>query len=64
MVDYETPESLAYTLKGIDLVISTISGDTQLALVEASAAAQVRHFIPSAFSGPQQSGAENIGQGE
>lgn len=39
---------------GVDLVISTISGEPETALVEAAAKAQVRHFIPSAFSGPQQ----------
>lgn len=41
-------------LKGVDLVISTVSGESQTALVEAAAQAQVRHFIPSAFSGPEQ----------
>jgi len=64
VVDYQNPASLAYTLKGVDLVISTVSGEAQLALIEASAAAQVRHFIPSAFSGPEQSAAQNLGQQE
>ena len=64
VVDYQNPASLAYTLKGVDLVISTVSGKAQLALVEASAAAKVRHFIPSAFSGPEQSSPQNLGQQE
>lgn len=64
MVDYEDSDSLAYALKGIDVVISTICSDAQLALVEAAATAQIRHFIPSAFSGPEQCAAQNIGQEE
>lgn len=56
------PESLAYILKGVDVVISTIGSAAQLALIEAAAAAQVRHFMPSAFSGPEQCAAQSIGQ--
>lgn len=63
MVDYEDPASLAYTLKGIDVVISTICDSAQYALVEAAAAAQVHHFILSGFSGPEQSAPRSIGQG-
>ncbi|KAK5941566.1 hypothetical protein PMZ80_005514 [Knufia obscura] len=63
VVDYEDPASLAYTLKGIDVVISTICDSAQYALVEAAAAAQVHHFIPSGFSGPEQSAPRSIGQG-
>jgi len=54
VVSYENQPALSYTLKGIDVVISTISGEAQLALADAAAIAQVRHFIPSGFSGPQQ----------
>jgi nucleoside-diphosphate-sugar epimerase len=54
VVSYDDPSALAYTLKGVDLVISTINGKPQLALLNAAAAAQVRHFIPSGFSGPEQ----------
>lgn len=45
---------LTYTLRGIDLVISTISQDVQINLIDAAATAQVRHFVPSTFSGPLQ----------
>ena len=63
MVDYENPASLTYTLKGVDLVVSTICGDAQLSLVKAAAATHVRHFIPSAFSGPaEQCAPRSIGQ--
>lgn len=54
VVAYENSSSLAYTLRGVDLVISTVNGPPQLALLEAAATAQVRHFIPSGFSGPEQ----------
>lgn len=54
VVAYDDPFSLAYTLRGVDLVISTINKGPQLALLEAAATAQVRHFIPSGFSGPEQ----------
>lgn len=62
VVNYENLTSLIYTLKGIDVVISTITGEPQIALVEAAAAAQVRHFIPSAFSGPEQCRPQNLGR--
>ncbi|KAJ9660062.1 hypothetical protein H2198_002759 [Neophaeococcomyces mojaviensis] len=54
VVPYDNQSSLSYILRGVDVVISTISGEAQLALVDAAATAQVRHFIPSGFSGPQQ----------
>lgn len=50
-----------YTLRGLDLVISTIGEEAQLSLVQAAALAGVRHFIPSAFSGPDQSQSEATG---
>lgn len=59
VVTYDDPSALAYTLKGVDLVISTINGKPQLALLNAAAAAQVRHFIPSSFSGPEQCAPQN-----
>lgn len=59
VVDYEDPSALTYTLRGVDLVISTINGNPQLALLDAAAEAQVRHFIPSGFSGPEQCAAQN-----
>lgn len=58
-ITYDNPSALIYTLKGVDVVISTINGAPQLALIEAAAAAQVRHFIPSGFSGPEQCSPRN-----
>lgn len=59
VVDYDDPPALTYTLRGVDLVISTINGNPQLALLNAAAAAQVRHIIPSGFSGPEQCAAQS-----
>jgi len=42
------------------VVISTISGEAQLALADAAAIAQVRHFVPSGFSGPQQCAPQTV----
>lgn len=36
----------------MDTVISTISGNAQLALIDAAAASHVRRFVPSEFGGP------------
>ncbi|KAI1497090.1 hypothetical protein F5X99DRAFT_421595 [Biscogniauxia marginata] len=51
VVDYTNLENLEYTLKGVDLVISTISGAEQLNLIDAARRAHVRCFVPSEFEG-------------
>ncbi|KAK7897136.1 hypothetical protein LTR67_005025 [Exophiala xenobiotica] len=51
-VDYSNPADLRFKLAGVDTVISTISGNPQLALIDAAAAAHVRRFVPSEFGGP------------
>jgi uncharacterized protein YbjT (DUF2867 family) len=51
IVDYEDVENLRYTLQGVDLVISTISGNEQLNLIDAARRARVRVFVPSEFEG-------------
>jgi hypothetical protein len=51
-VDYANAADLRFKLAGVDTVISTISGNDQLALINASAAVHVRRFVPSEFSGP------------
>lgn len=51
VVDYSDVEGLRYTLQGVELVISTISGDPQLNLIEAARSARVRTFVPSEFEG-------------
>ncbi|KAK0635169.1 hypothetical protein B0T17DRAFT_465992, partial [Bombardia bombarda] len=50
-VDYEDIEGLRYTLQGVDLLISTISGNEQLNLIDAARRARVRLFVPSEFEG-------------
>ncbi|KAI1389760.1 NAD(P)-binding protein [Hypoxylon trugodes] len=51
VVDYTSLERLQFTLQGIDLVISTISGAEQLNLIDAARRARVRCFVPSEFEG-------------
>ena len=53
-MDYATTstKSLEFALAGVDTVISTISGDAQIKLIDAAAAARVRRFIPAEFGGP------------
>lgn len=50
-VDYTKPTALQYTLTGVDTVISTISGEAEIALIDAAAAVGVRRFVPSEFEG-------------
>ena len=38
--------------RGIDLVISTVSGNPQINLIDAAAHSEVRRFVPAEFEGP------------
>ncbi|CAH0015984.1 unnamed protein product [Clonostachys rhizophaga] len=51
IVDYFNPESLQYALRGVDLVISTVSGREQINLILAAGEGTVRHFVPAEFEG-------------
>lgn len=51
VVDYTNTRALQYTLQGVDLLISTIPGASQLNLIEAARRARVRTFVPSEFEG-------------
>ena len=51
MVDYANHTSLTFSLEGVDLVISTITGPSQLALIDAAKEADVRRFAPAEFGG-------------
>ncbi|EME48725.1 hypothetical protein DOTSEDRAFT_19238 [Dothistroma septosporum NZE10] len=51
VVDYENPETLQYALHGIDTVISTVTGESQIVLIKAAVAARVRRFTPAEFGG-------------
>lgn len=50
-VDYSRPASLHVALVGVDTVISTISSDPQLALIDSCLTAKVRRFAPAEFEG-------------
>ena len=51
VVNYNDPASLQFALRGIDTVISTITGQPQLELIEAAVSARVRRFAPAEFEG-------------
>ena len=51
VVNYNDIESLRFTLQGVDLVISTISGAEQMNLIDAARRARIRRFVPSEFEG-------------
>lgn len=51
MVDYSNVEELRYTLQGVDVVVSTVSGIPQLNLIDAAHRARVQTFVPSEFEG-------------
>jgi nucleoside-diphosphate-sugar epimerase len=51
VVDYRDQRALQFKLAGTDVVLSTVCGDAQVALMEAAAAAGVKRFVPSEFSG-------------
>ncbi|CAN8106506.1 unnamed protein product [Discula destructiva] len=52
-VDYTNAQELRYTLKGVDLLISTFrDAATQRTLIDAALHARVRTFVPSGFEGP------------
>lgn len=50
-VDYASNSKLRYVLTGVDVVISTVSGQAELNLIAAAAQVKVRRFIPSEFEG-------------
>jgi hypothetical protein len=45
---------LKYALRGIDTVISTVTGPNQIHLIKAAVSARVRRFAPAEFEGPPQ----------
>ncbi|KKZ68373.1 hypothetical protein EMCG_05959 [[Emmonsia] crescens] len=60
-VDYANSNNLQYVLTGIDTVISTISGEAEIALIDAAAHLHVRRFAPSEFEGlPSMRPAANV----
>ncbi|KAM0418864.1 hypothetical protein ACHAPT_012231 [Fusarium lateritium] len=50
-VNYDDYSSLAYALHGINLVISIVSGNEQLNLINAAAQSGVQYFVPREFEG-------------
>lgn len=53
-MDYNDADNLKYALRGIDTVISTVTGPNQIHLIKAAVSARVRRFAPAEFEGPPQ----------
>ncbi|KAF2838415.1 isoflavone reductase family protein [Patellaria atrata CBS 101060] len=51
VVDYDDAGSLQHALLGVDTVISTVTGDAQLNLINAAVQCHVRRFMPAEFEG-------------
>jgi hypothetical protein len=51
VVDYTNPASIQHSLMGVDTVISTVTGNAQLRLIEAAVQCRVRRFAPAEFEG-------------
>jgi len=59
VVDYDDQDNLQFNLRGVDLVISTVSGTPQMNLIDAAATSNVRRFCPAEFEGPPARRARN-----
>ncbi|KAF2470189.1 NAD(P)-binding protein [Lindgomyces ingoldianus] len=51
VVDYNDTNSIQHSLMGVDTVISTVTGNAQLRLIEAAVQCRVRRFAPAEFEG-------------
>lgn len=49
IVDYNDPATLQHALLGVDIVISTVTGDPQINLIHSAVAARVSRFAPAEF---------------
>ena len=54
IVDYGNFQSLVFALRGIDTVISTVTGPNQVELIRAAVTVGVRRFAAAEFEGPPQ----------
>ncbi|KAH8198558.1 hypothetical protein TruAng_007290 [Truncatella angustata] len=52
VVDYNNMENLRFALRGVELVLSTVSGPEQVNLIDAARRAHVSRFVPAEFEGP------------
>nr|POE49267.1 hypothetical protein CFP56_32417 [Quercus suber] len=52
VVNYDNAQSLQFALRGIDTVISTVTGPHQIEIIKAAVAVRVRRFAPAEFEGP------------
>ncbi|KAF2710003.1 NAD(P)-binding protein [Pleomassaria siparia CBS 279.74] len=51
IVDYYDSSSIRHSLMGVDTIISTVTGNEQIRLIEGAVASGVRRFAPAEFEG-------------
>lgn len=51
VVTYNNADSLQFALRGIDTVVSTVTGPNQIQLIKAAVASKARRFAPAEFEG-------------
>ncbi|KAJ8062416.1 hypothetical protein OCU04_008957 [Sclerotinia nivalis] len=49
VVNYDNQDDLRFHLRGIDIVISTVSGTPQINLIDAAAHSRVQRFVPAEY---------------
>ncbi|KAF2102741.1 isoflavone reductase family protein [Rhizodiscina lignyota] len=58
VVDYDDTSTLQHALLGVDVVISTVTGNPQVALIHAAAANRVSRFAPAEFGSTPNTSSE------
>lgn len=64
VVDYDNEADLVYNLAGADLVMSMITGNKQLLLIDAALKAGVSRFVPAEFSGQPEKRPRTLDRGQ
>ena len=64
MVNYRNEADLQYHLAGADLVISMVSGNDQLLMIDAALKAGVARFIPAEYAGTSERRPQALDRGQ
>ena len=64
VVSFDDEKDLIHHLVGADIVISMVTGNTQLLLIDAALKAHVTRFVPSEFAGSRSKWPSNLDRGQ
>ena len=64
VVDYRSEADLQYNLAGADLVISMVTGNDQLLMIDAALSAGVERFVPAEFAGISEKRPQALDRGQ